>query len=266
MNTPLKSLLQRLSDPIVERTNVIRWGSPVPAFGDLGAAQVATLGLNPSNREFMDPDGNELIGTSRRFHTLKSLGLATWTEVEPQHIRKILDSCRVYFSRNPYDGWFKRLDYLLGATGYSFYDDSHHACHLDLIPYATACKWTELSIAQKSALFDFAGDTLGILLRDSQIKMLILNGSSVVRQFEELTRVRLNKDAKADWTLPRASSIGVAGFAYTGQVNQICGVNLEREILVLGFNHNIQSSFGVTKAVIEGIREWIGGKANEVRD
>ena len=35
------------------------------------------------------------------------------------------------------------------------------------------------------------------------------------------------------------------------------GIVLGRKILVLGFNHNIQSSFGVTTKVIQEIRSWI---------
>ena len=54
------------------------------------------------------------------------------------------------------------------------------------------------------------------------------------------------------------------GFAYEGIVNDLSGMQLDREILVLGFNHNIQSSFGVTKHVIEAIRRWIARAAEKI--
>ena len=85
-------------------------------------ARVATLGLNPSNREFVDGNGAELVGDSRQFHTLASLGLSTWDDADANHIDRILTSCCDYFASNPYDRWFRRLDAVVSATGASFYD------------------------------------------------------------------------------------------------------------------------------------------------
>ena len=73
MYSALTTLLDRLDSADTQRAAVIRWGSPVPSFGDLTKSDVATLGLNPSNKEFVDNSGNELSGSERRFHTLKSL-------------------------------------------------------------------------------------------------------------------------------------------------------------------------------------------------
>ena len=42
------------------------------------------------------------------------------------------------------------------------------------------------------------------------------------------------------------------------------GYALSRELLVLGFNHNLQSSYGVTSQVIDAIRHWVGNAAIEV--
>src|SRR2546422_2502451 len=60
--TILTTLIDRLDSTAIVATDVIRWGCPVPAFGDLTCSQVATLGLNPSNREFVDDFGQELEG------------------------------------------------------------------------------------------------------------------------------------------------------------------------------------------------------------
>ncbi len=264
MNATLPTLVERLEHPTLGGTRVIPWGCPVPAFGDLSRSAVATLGLNPSNREFVDSSGNELDGASRRFHTLRSLGLARWSDATSRHFRLIMESCRAYFSRNPYDGWFKKLDRIISGTGASYYNSSATACHLDLIPYATSCKWTELSQRQRSSLLAVASDLLGLLLRDSPVRVLILNGRSVVENFEHTSDVRLGKQPMLDWALPRQSACGVTGFAYKGSVRSISGIQLRRELLVLGFNHNIQSSFGVTTEVMTAIRAWITATANEV--
>jgi len=205
-------------------TDVIRWGAPVPSFGDLSRATVATLGINPSNREFVDDGGNELQGPHRRFHTLSSLGIAEWSDVDVRHLRLILDSCRTYFLGNPYDRWFKRLDYVISGAEASYYDGSGSACHLDLIPYATARKWTDLTSRQRSSLLASAADSLALLLRDSCIRVLVLNGQSVVEQFQEITGVRFEREKMDQWTLLRQRKPDITGIAYKAIVNSLCGV------------------------------------------
>jgi hypothetical protein len=263
MHTTLTTLIDRLDSPAVSGTSVIRWGCPVPSFGDLSSSRVATLGLNPSNREFVDELGDELQGASRRFHTLASLGLASWEEVDARHLRLILESCCNYFLGNPYDRWFKRLDQVVAGAAASFYDASCKACHLDLIPYATVCKWTELTMRQRSSLLAVAADTLGLLLRDSPVRVLILNGRSVLELFQDVAGICLERQEMRAWSLDRRPKRDVMGLAYKGVVDALSGVQLPHQILVLGFNHNLQSSFGVTNEAIIAIRNWISRTVNE---
>lgn len=237
--------------------NIIPWSSPVPSFGSVSSARVATLGLNPSNKEFVDALGRELDGTDRRFHTLKSLNLARWTEAKDQHVRLIEDSCSTYFQRSPYDGWFRRLDKVISGTGASYYNSRASACHLDLIPYATASKWTALSTSQRSTLAKLAGNTLGELLRDSALRVLVLNGAAVVKAFQGMSGEQLEPREIESWALRRSLGSRVPGISYKGVVDSVCGVRLHHKILVLGYNHNIQSSFGVTTEVTMSIRSWI---------
>jgi hypothetical protein len=264
MKSALSTLVKRLDNELLSEASVIPWSCPVPSFRDLSRSKLATLGINPSNREFVDTSGKELEGSSRRLHTLRSLGLSRWSEANPRHLESIVDSCRTYFSRNPYDRWFRRLDYVISGTKASYYNASSKACHLDLIPYATACKWTGLSHQQRSSLLAIAGDTLGLLLRESPVRLLILNGNSVVQQFQEIAGIRLDKHMKSAWSLPRRSDSDVSGFAYKGAVRNLGGIKLKHEVLVLGFNHNIQSSFGVTTEVSTAIRRWIARTGSEV--
>src|SRR5260370_9718744 len=98
MTVSLSALIKRVGQEDRSDANVIPWSCPVPTFGDLSSARVATLGLNPSNREFVDQAGKELVGPSRRFHTLGSLGLACWSDAKPQHTKLVGESCRSYFS------------------------------------------------------------------------------------------------------------------------------------------------------------------------
>jgi len=260
MEAVLPSLVQRLEN--VSRA-VIPWSSPVPSFGDISTARIATLGLNPSNREFVDEAGTELDGKLRRFHTLKSLGISRWSDATTSHLHKIRDACSNYFCRNPYDGWFKRLDHIISGTGASYYGESRNACHLDLVPYATACKWTDLHREDRTSLLSDSGDSLGLLLRDAPVEALVLNGRSVIAYFEKIADIQLKREKISGWELPRQGSEGVPGVAYTGFVKVVSGVQLARQIMVLGFNHNIQSSFGVTKRVTDAIRRWVATTVGE---
>ena len=60
----------RREAPVAE---VVPGSTPVVAFGDPFVATVATLGINPSLREFLN-GGQFLDGPSRRLATLRSLG------------------------------------------------------------------------------------------------------------------------------------------------------------------------------------------------
>jgi len=263
MNETLEKLVSHLDQGVLASTGVIPWGCPVPSFGDLSKSTVATLGLNPSNREFVDEFGVELDGPARRFHSLRSLGLDRWSQAKERHLQLIRESCSKYFVRNPYDLWFKKLDTILGGMSVSYYGDNAKACHLDLVPYATSSKWTALLPKERMTLLDAVGDTLGHLLRDSPVRLLVLNGASVISNFERMADVRLHKQRVAEWSLPRKAT-DVTGYAYVGTIRYFHTVKLKRDVLVLGFNHNIQSSFGVTKNVVSGIRDWMANAATSV--
>lgn len=244
-------------------SSVIPWSCPTPAFGGLSSATVATLGLNPSNREFVDGMGQELTGVDRRLPTLRSLQLYRWADASLFHIETILSECRDYFQRNPYKGWFDRLERLLLRLGVSYFRIHQSACHLDVVPFATARKWSALSARERKRLFAIGGDTLGMALRHSRVRMLILNGSSVIRAFEDLATVSWRRTVMSDWTLRRESGMGIRGTAFHGATDRVSGVDLGRRITVLGFNHNLQSSFGVTTATIDAIANWIASAGSE---
>ena len=121
--------------PIAE---VVPGSTPVVAFGDFRKATVATLGINPSWREFLGADGALLSGTARRLATLPLLNAEDTSQLSACQVKKVVGACEIYFSpeRNPYRRWFDPLDELLRAGfAVSYYDGT--ACHLDLVHWAT---------------------------------------------------------------------------------------------------------------------------------
>ena len=252
------SILVKYLCEMTRDTAVIDWTPPVPVFGDPSRALVATLGLNPSDREFVDVQGRELDGTRRRFPTLRSLGLECWHEATDVHFEEIAEACRSYFKRNPYDAWFGHLDFLIEETSTSFYTPINPAIHLDVVPYATGLKWGALPGRDRALLAEGASEVLGTILRDAPVSLIVLNGASVVKSFEMLCDVDLCRDEQPEWSLPRRTGRHVKGYSFAGVVNCIADIDLGGEVLVLGYNHNIQSSFGITQGVRQSIREWIG--------
>lgn len=258
MKSIIHNFISNLDIKALKKSNVIMWSIPVVSFGNLGDSKIATLGLNPSNCEFVDNLGNELVGSKRRFPTLRSMGRSNWQSCGPNELDSIVKSCEQYFEVNPYDRWFKRLDFLISSTGYSYYSPKKRACHLDLVPFATSCKWGELSKQQQNMLLFSCRELLGNLIAQSSIKLLVLNGRAVVEGFKNVSDVEFSESLVKDWSISRANRDPVKGIAYTGYARKIGNIRLKRPLKVLGFNHNIQSSFGVTKEIQTSIRSWIG--------
>jgi hypothetical protein len=253
----MTTLLQMLDTHQAAGVEVIGWGCPVPFFGHLESARLATVGINPSNREFVGTDGSELAGGDRRLPTLGSLGLSSWLQADVAVLRAILAACREYFERNPYDGWFGSLQRIIEPTGHSYYAPRSDACHLDVVPWATASKWGTLPLASRRQLARLAAQALADMIASSPLRMLVLNGKEVVSHFEALAGLKLPAQRMPGWDLPRRSGRPVPGLAYCDRISSIAGVSLDRDLLVAGYNHNLQSSFGVTTAVRAGISEWI---------
>ncbi|MGW4461874.1 hypothetical protein [Micromonospora sp. NPDC004704] len=226
------------------------------------SAIVGTVGINPSNKEFVSRDGVELDGPHRRLPTLRSLDMESWKELSTPQLRQIFDACSTYFQGVPYDRWFQVLERILAPSDTSLYRPGGGACHLDLVPYATQGKWGSLSLSHRRTLLNVTRLPFAHLLRDSNLEVLVLNGRSVLNEFERISETVLMQTAVPRWDLPRANGVNVKGLAYTGELKRIAGVDLGRSILVLGYNHNLQSSYGVTAAVMSAIGTWL---ADQIR-
>ncbi len=257
------SFLEQLEDEQVREAGIVPWACPVPYFGRISSAQMATVGLNPSIREFADPAGDELQGSTRRFPTLTSLGLRSWTEADASHVGAIANACNDYFTRNPYQRWFDILDRVLTEADYSYYSDERSACHLDLVPFATHSRWGALGVRQRQYLLMLAGRHLGSILIQTSIRMLILNGRSVIAHLSSISDAVFDVAAVDGWAL-RAGSRSVPGFAYIGTATRIGGVHFEAPLALIGFNHNLQSSFGVTRRVSRAIGTWVSSIVSEL--
>ncbi len=256
-------LARRIAKGDADSLGIIPWAAPVISFGNILKSEVATLGLNPSNLEFMNESSAELEGPARRFHTLKSLDIRSWKNLKADKCRAIVESCEQYFFNNPYNRWFGPIDRIVRGVNASYYSSSESACHLDLVPLATIKKWIELTSAQREALLNIGRMSLSRIIRASAIKLLVLNGRSVVTGFESLADAKLEITEMRAWSLRRKKSV-VPGYAFSGSIEKIGSEELGRRVSVVGFNHNIQSSFGVSGTVVASIQRWVAEQGEGV--
>jgi hypothetical protein len=214
----------------------------VLSFGNASDAVVATLGLNPSRQEFLDRNGRELTGTSRRFETVASLGVTDLATASDDVLHRVANACSVYFSVNPYRGWFDQLEPVLRSVGASYYEGS--ACHLDLVQWATDPVWSKIpNCAVRDRLVANDAPFLREQLTTGSYKLLLINGSGVLRKFESVMGISLRSVASVSGSsLQSRISVGRLPFGTR----------------VIAWSVNVQSSFGVCNALRAGIASRVG--------
>jgi hypothetical protein len=114
---------------------IVPGSTPVISFGNALVAEVATLGINPSHREFLtDQIPPALLeDPERRLATLASLGAGNSNDLSVEQALTLLSDWWNYFHRNPYE-WFNHLNELMRqglGNEVNYYNGV--ACHLDLV-------------------------------------------------------------------------------------------------------------------------------------
>jgi hypothetical protein len=204
---------------------------------------VATLGWNPSKLEFLDRDGNGLVGDKRRLETLESLGKNDLESASADTVCRVFYACNNYFHRCPYR-WFNPLEKILKHIGASYYDGS--ACHLDLVQWATNPVWRRLSRSDQTKLIDADLPFLNAQFSKEEFRLLLLNGTGIKEEYEERLGGRLTESP-----LLRG-----------GRLRLFVGHD-PRGLKVVGWNINLQSTHGVTKEEIEAIGAAVEMAAQE---
>lgn len=222
-------------------TPILRGSTPIPSFGDLRTAKIATIGWNPSKREFVDAVGRELQGDQRRLETLRSLGVHRLSTAPRESVFRVFASCNAYFTRSPY-WWFKKLDAVLRPLGATYYSDNtgklESACHLDIVQNATDRAWGDLDPSTKETLIASDLSFLREQLASSDLRTVLLNGMGIIRAYEELV---------ARSPLTEFESLRF------GRIRLFRGISIGG-IIPIGWNINLQTTYGVSRVELE----WLG--------
>ena len=246
-------IAEALSSPRHQRRHfprVIEWACPVPYFGHGERARIASVGLNPSDKEFCDNRGQALIDSRRRLATLDSLGLRDWSAAGAEECSAVAQACSGYFDSgsNPYWRWFRPLEAILEDAGRGTFKDGD-ACHIDLAPWATVKKWGCLVHAGQDALVECGERVLEALLESARFEVLLLNGVSVVEGLARATGVELPLVYA-----PEFDDNGRRGRRLSLTLDSLGRIELGRRVTVLGWNWNLQSA--ISGRTRESVSTW----------
>jgi hypothetical protein len=172
--------------------------TPVVAFGNPMTATVATIGINPSSREFLDAKGQLLSEENRRLADFQSLGIKSHKDINESVAKRVLEESNSYFRRHEsVYKWFEPLQtYVLDPAKASFREST--AAHLDLVQWSTAPVWGAIKDAKaRDLLIQDDIRFLGEMLKAASYKVVFMNGSTVVKTLEKFGLVEIEQDG---WT------------------------------------------------------------------
>lgn len=231
----LKSqILEYIKQPIPQNENmkIVEHSVPVPFFGNIERARVATISINPSNLEFEDKSGNLLQMPHKRFADRVFLSEKDTDTLSENHAKGVYESLCGYFRNKPYKTWFDRLEKNVEEIlGGSYYDGT--MVHLDIYPWATKKKWSKLRAAEKKQALN-KYDLLKKILRNKNFAYIYINGKATKEQLEKYF------DKKIHETPVKIS----------GQTWKIYEGELDDNTKLIGLSCNIQSSY-VKKEALE---------------
>ncbi len=236
---------QRLREPASPST--VPGSLPVMAFGDLYQARVATVGLNPSPREYTDRENRELDGPKRRFETLASLGVESREALSDDHCCRAIVTMRGYFDPGrPAYSWFNPLIRVLGGLGVRY--SNREACHLDLVQEATDPTWSRLFASRPDEAGAFLRSDLPFLrwqVETLPLGLVVCNGRSVLDTVIAETKAKVveyQKPSKFAWTVAVAEldnrRLGIVGWNIP--MAQATGLNSQGQVeLGETFRHHL---------------------------
>lgn len=235
-------ILEYIQQPLPLGLRVVSQSIPVMFFGNIETATYATFGINPSKMEFLDKNGNLLSANEKRFVDRSVLGVSDQEILTIEYSKRVYKSLVEYYDKNnnPYKKWFNVLDTVFRDLKKSYYNGS--LVHLDIFPWATNPTWNSLSKHEKTKMIENGKKCLEMILEESKISHIYINGRSAMNHFEE----NVCEMHSFDWINHRKISCELKKGNYNG-------------LKIIGWSTNLQSSYGVSTDFIGILRDRIAG-------
>lgn len=177
---------------------------PVLFFGDIFAATIATVGLNPSRQEYCDSDGRELTGSERRFETLTSLGVYNRCDLTQPQCDQAIERMQGYFGPDrPVYQWFNSLSRVMYGMGMGY--QKGEVVHLDLVQEATDPTWSQLKKTSPQEHESLLAADLPFLewqLTSFPLKAVVCNGRTAYERTRQLLGASIcgrGTSERVDW-------------------------------------------------------------------
>lgn len=194
---------------------------PVLFFGDLFTATIATIGMNPSRREYLSASGQELEGKERRFETLGSLSSRARSLLDDGQVQKAVRRMRGYFDPDkPKYAWFNALTRVIEGMGFSFVRRS--ATHLDLVQEATDPVWSQWVERDPKTAVAVLHSDLAFLKAEIEtfpLRAVVATSARVLQEISAMFATKVEATgtlARVKWTVgvatTRRGPIGIAGW------------------------------------------------------
>ncbi len=168
-------LIYKISQSLPTAVKIVPGSVPIVFFGNIEKAEIATLGLNPSNIEFVH-------NGKRRLVDRKVLNVSDNQTLTPEQAEQVYDSLLKYFKINPYKKWFDPMNNLFKYKGFEYYNDK--IVHLDISPWATSKKWSDLNKYEKKLIIDTS--IIKCVIKKQKIKKLFINGKTAFEEIKEV--------------------------------------------------------------------------------
>lgn len=248
-------ILERLREEPPDYCTIVEKSLPIIAFGRFMNSKVATISLNPSYAEF------EKVKGHNRFHTLDTLGIEKYSDINEVHVKSILEYCETYFERSYstgvrkikkhpiyYSRWFNPMELIINKINGSSYLDGS-ACHLDISQWATKTIWGDLNQSQKKALIGAKDlELIRELIKNNNYEMLLLNGATTSKYVLKNIFLIDNYNTFILSTSPKVE-------VYYKETNHLLGIKTKKPIKLFGWNDYIQRKPKNINLIVNWIRE-----------
>lgn len=179
--------IERAARPNPGFQEIVSGSTPITSFGNPSKSKIATLGINPSSKEFTTGSKNIkrlLPVKKKRLIDYESLEKKFGTYLTNDEAKKVVIGCHNYFENNNwYQTWFKPMeDYVLSQFGASYFSNSKvRACHLDIIQWATDPVWGQMTdLNTKQKLLEQDRKFLEKQLTSFDFDYILLNGAQAI--------------------------------------------------------------------------------------
>ena len=188
--------------PYLPGHHIVLGSTPVTSFGNPHTSRIATLGINPSSREFLNETGNLLSGGEKRLTDFETLGKVDQLSLTRLEAERVITGCYGYFKTgNHYPTWFNAMEkFALAPIGASYFGDLADTCHLDLVQWATNPVWDQIAESDiKATLLKSDKEFLHHQLTYYRFERLLLNGRTVINNFKKLNLCKLDEVAQVSF-------------------------------------------------------------------